>query len=340
MRGVVYGLGAAVSFGVSAPLATRLLGHADPQALTGLLYAGAALALAPYARSPAVRSTAVALPRIEVPRLVVVVLSGGVVAPVLLMLGLRRVGGLTGSLLLNTEALLTIVFALVLFGERLSRRTMLAAALTIGAAAVLATDAHGASAHVSGVLFVLGACAGWALDNNLTARLAAWDPGRLVLIKAVTSALVNTTIALLRGARFPSGGLIVAALGLGAVSYGASVLLDAYALRELGAAREAALFAVAPFAGAALAPFVTSSRFDNPTTIATMIMVVGVGLLFLPERARAHSHEAIEHDHPHEHDEHHHHDHQPTDPAETRHSHPHRHEPLAHAHPYRTDGHH
>ena len=46
--------------------------------------------------------------------------------------------------------------------------------------------------------------------------------------------------------------VIAAAAVLGFISYGASILLDAYALRDLGAAREAAYFATAPFFGAAL----------------------------------------------------------------------------------------
>jgi drug/metabolite transporter (DMT)-like permease len=44
--------------------------------------------------------------------------------------------------------------------------------------------------------------------------------------------------------------VIAAALILGVFSYGVSILLDAYALRHIGAAREAAFFATAPFMGA------------------------------------------------------------------------------------------
>ena len=40
-RGVMLGLAAAVSFGISAPLAKRLLGHiSSAQLLAGLLYLG------------------------------------------------------------------------------------------------------------------------------------------------------------------------------------------------------------------------------------------------------------------------------------------------------------
>lgn len=57
----------------------------------------------------------------------------------------------------------------------------------------------------------------------------------------------------------PTKGM-AAALVLGAFSYGVSVVLDAHALRILGAAREAAFFATAPFAGAVLAIAVRGER--------------------------------------------------------------------------------
>jgi hypothetical protein len=42
--GTIEGLAAAALFGLSAPLAKRLLDSASPQLLAGLLYAGAAMA--------------------------------------------------------------------------------------------------------------------------------------------------------------------------------------------------------------------------------------------------------------------------------------------------------
>lgn len=55
------------------------------------------------------------------------------------------------------------------------------------------------------------------------------------------------------GATIPGAHILAIALGLGVLSYGASVVLDAYALRLHGAAREAAYLATAPFVGAAAA---------------------------------------------------------------------------------------
>jgi drug/metabolite transporter (DMT)-like permease len=336
LRGSLYGLAAALLFGFSAPLAALLTRRSDPQALSGVLYAGAAVALLLSGRNRLGAATRVGFTRRQLPALAAVAVSGGVVAPVLLMMGLHRVGGLTGSLLLNLEAVLTIVLAVAFWRERLSMRAAVAAVLTIGAA-VLVTTGGSTAASLSGVVLVAAACAAWAVDNNLTALLSAWDPLALVTVKATTAAVVNTGIAALRGAAFPRGTELVGALVLGAFAYGLSVLLDAYALRDLGAAREAALFACAPFAGAALAPLVADAHVTATTVAASVLMLAGVALLLAPERARQHDHQPVTHDHPHDHDEHHPHDHSG---AVQRHAHAHRHAPLSHAHGYRPDRHH
>ena len=99
-------------------------------------------------------------------------------------------------------------------------------------------------------LAVAGACLAWGLDNNLTRSLSLRDPVALVRVKTLGAGVGSLLLALLMGQRLPSLRTTLLALALGAASYGTSILLDAYALRLLGAAREAAYFATAPFLGA------------------------------------------------------------------------------------------
>ena len=100
---------------------------------------------------------------------------------------------------------------------------------------------------------IVGACAGWAIDNNVTQTLTVRDPFAIVSVKTGIAATVNIGLAVFLGAPAPALDVLFAALALGTVAYGASVLLDVYVLRMLGAAWEAAVFATAPFAGALLA---------------------------------------------------------------------------------------
>lgn len=94
------------------------------------------------------------------------------------------------------------------------------------------------------------ACLSWAFDNNWTQRLSIKDPFAVVRIKTLGAGICTLVLALILGQKLPPLPIVVAALVLGVFSYGVSIVLDAYALRHIGAAREAAFFATAPFMGA------------------------------------------------------------------------------------------
>jgi drug/metabolite transporter (DMT)-like permease len=336
-RGVVLGLVAAVSFGISAPLAKRLLTEVSPQMLAGLLYVGAFLALS--AVRPTTQSEA-HLRRADAPRLTAMIVAGGVLAPVLLLLGLERVSGVAGSLLLNLEGPFTILLGVLIFREHLPRRAALGAVVIFTGAIALGLGPGDTRADWVGILLIVAACAAWSLDNNLTQALTVRDPRAIVRVKTGVAGTVNVALAFVIGEQLPGASILAAALVLGAVSYGLSVYFDALALRQLGAAREAAVFAVAPFAGALLAPFVLPETLRPLDLLAGALMAVGVILLLREQHEHVHVHEPLDHDHLHVHDEHHHHSHPPgVDPREP-HAHEHHHQALTHSHPHVSDVHH
>jgi drug/metabolite transporter (DMT)-like permease len=356
-RGAACGLLAAALFGASAPVAKLLLPAGSAVMLAAWLYLGAGLCLLAFRGLRALRGGAAgaeaALRRSDLGTLVAITLLGGACGPVLMLLGLARTSGLVASLLLNLEAPLTMGLAVLLFGEHLSRREALAGLGIIAGAVLLALRPGDAAAGAAqetttlgrslGALALLGACACWALDNNLTQRLSLRDPVALVQWKTLGAGVCNLGLALLLGHALPAPRALVAVLALGALSYGVSVLLDAYALRLLGAAREAALFATAPFVGAALAVPLLGERPSLRDGLAAGVLIGGVALLLRARHAHLHAHEAMEHDHAHVHDEHHRHAHPPgSEPArpDAPHAHPHRHAPLLHDHPHVADLHH
>jgi drug/metabolite transporter (DMT)-like permease len=266
--------------------------------------------------------------------------AGGIVAPVLLLLGLERVSGVAGSLLLNLEGPFTILVGIALFREHLSRPAALGALVVFAGAVVLGLESGDAEADWVGIALVAAACGGWALDNNLTQSLTVRDPRAIVRVKAGVAGSVNVVLALVVGNGFPAAAILAGALVLGAVSYGISVYLDALALRALGAAREAAVFAVAPFAGALLAPVVLPESLTLQDLLAGALMAVGVAFLLRERHEHVHRHDPLFHDHLHTHDVHHEHEHAGgVEPAEP-HSHPHHHDAVEHSHPHVSDVHH
>jgi drug/metabolite transporter (DMT)-like permease len=339
LSGALCGLSAAILFGISAPLAKRWLGDVAPQVLAGLLYLGAGLALSAFRIArPATREAP--LSRKDMPVLAAIIVMGGVVGPVLMLIGLARVSAVSASLLLNLEAPFTIAIAVLVFREHLGRYGIAAVALILLGAAVLRFQGGHAALDGWGSVAIASACFAWAIDNNLTQRLSGRDPIALVRIKTLAAGTLNLLIGLATGHPLPSADIVGGAVVLGAFSYGASVVLDTYGLRIVGAAREAAYFATAPFVGALFATVILDEQLRAADVAAMLLMILGVIALLRERHSHHHAHEPLAHDHLHVHDAHHQHAHQASDPAGEPHAHAHRHAPLVHDHPHVPDVHH
>ena len=326
--GVMAALGAAVLFGAGAPAAKLLLGSMSPWLLAGLLYlgSGVGLALARQFR----RTESVRLARGEVKWLVGAVATGGVVGPVLLMVGLSRMPASAASLLLNAEAVFTALLAWFVFHENFDRRIAFGMVLIVAGALVLSWPDDIGFSSVLPALAVLGACFLWGIDNNLTRKIALTDATFIAMIKGIVAGVVNVMIAWTLGATFPSFQVIV----------GASLVLFVVALRHLGAARTGAYFSIAPFAGAMISFVLLGETVTVTLVLAGLLMGTGVWLHLTERHDHAHAHDALEHTHEHVHDEHHQHEHDNLVREETRHTHQHGHDPISHAHPHYPDAHH
>jgi drug/metabolite transporter (DMT)-like permease len=341
LRGALCGLLAALLFGLGAPLGKTLIAHAGPVALASVFYlaAGSVLSLlggrSDRAEAPVSRT--------DVPILAGVAILGGIVGPVLMLHGLARVSGVTGALLLNLEAAFTILLAVTVFGEHLGRREIVASGIVVASAVLLGVGADGGAAAATsprGVLSIVGATLAWGLDNNLMQRLSLRDPIAIARMKALAAGIGSLLIAFAIGDPWPTGPVLLGAVAIGVLSYGVSIVLDTYALRLIGAAREAAYFATAPFFGALLAIPLFGERPSTAQLSAAGLMALGIALLLRERHAHWHVHDAMTHEHVHVHDEHHRHDHASGTGSTEAHSHRHTHEPIGHDHPHVSDAHH
>lgn len=336
-------LASAALFGVSTPLAKLLLGAVPPFLLAGLLYLGSGLGLlavrSVLARAPE-RLKEAPLDAAGRAYLAAAILAGGVVAPVLLLWGLARTPAATASLLLTLEGVLTLTLAWVVFRESVDRRLALGAAAILLRALLLAWQGRLEPASLQGVLAIAGACLAWALDNNLTRKVALADPVEIALLKGLVAGGVVTCAALIAGTPLPAADILALAALVGFVAYGVSLVLFVYALRHVGAARTGAYFATAPFIGAALSVAFLGEPLDLRLVLAGALMGFGVWLHLTERHEHEHEHEALAHRHRHVHDEHHRHDHAADDPIGEPHTHWHRHPPLRHRHPHFPDSHH
>ncbi|MBS0436265.1 MAG: DMT family transporter [Betaproteobacteria bacterium] len=335
--GVAAALAAAALFGAGTPMAKLLLGTVNPWLLAGLLYlgSGAGLALSRLLG----RAERVKLPAEQRVWLAGAVVSGGVLGPLLLMFGLSRMPASGASLLLNAEGVFTALLAWFAFKENFDQRIALGMLAIVAGALALSGPGKASIGDAWPALAVLGACAAWAVDNNLTRKVALADATWIASIKGLVAGGVNLALGLAIGASLPPVPWFAGALILGFGAYGISLTLFVVALRHLGSARTGAYFSVAPFFGAVLAVVWLGEPVTRDLLVAGALMAVGVWLHLTEQHTHVHAHPAEEHDHEHEHDVHHQHEHA-GGPASWRHSHPHRHEPLTHAHAHFPDAHH
>ncbi|MHC1479495.1 DMT family transporter [Frateuria aurantia] len=337
-RSIVCAILSALLFGFGAPAAHRLLADASPQMLAGLLYLGSGLGLALWRMIQPGHGREAPLSRQELPALLSMIVFGGLLGAWLLMEGLQRTDAASGSLLLNLESVTTLLIAWLVMREAVDRRLLLGALAIVAGSVCL--NWHGHAQASQGNWLIAAACLCWGIDNNVTSRLSHRDPVRLAMLKGLVAGPWNLLLAELNGHHLPSPGVALTAMALGVVAYGLSLVLYILANRGLGAARSAAYFALAPFAGAGLAILAFHQPLTEVMIVAAALMAVGVLLHLLEEHKHEHEHEAMEHEHRHRHDAHHQHVHGPDDPPGEWHSHPHRHAPLKHSHAHYPDLHH
>jgi drug/metabolite transporter (DMT)-like permease len=338
--GVPLALTSAVLFGAAPTFAKLLLGAIEPQFLAGLLYLGAGVGLAAFHFGRA----AFGIPVLEAPLrardlpwLAPVVVFGGVLGPLLLMLGLARTEAASGSLLLNLEGLFTMAIAWLVFRENVDRWLLLGALAILAGAAMLSWRGRGVALDTGAVL-IAAACLAWGIDNNLTRKLSSADPVLTAMIKGLAAGTANAALALVAGAAMPRAGLVTAAAVVGFLGIGVSLVLFVLALRHLGTARASAYFSLAPFIGAVLAIGLLHEAVTSSLLLAGLLMAFGLWMHLAEHHDHEHEHEALEHEHGHIHDLHHRHGHD--GPVTEPHSHWHVHAPLRHRHPHYPDLHH
>ncbi len=333
-------LSSAALFGLSTPLAKILLGDLSPWTLASLLYLGSGLGLGLIILLRRGRKqTEAKLVKQDIPWLAGTVIFGGVIGPMLLLLGLSTTDAASASLLLNLEAVFTLLLAWIVFREHIDSKLFAGAAAIVVGALLLSWQGGIGKASV-GMLLISLACLSWAIDNNLTRKISAVDPFVLASVKGIVAGTVNAALAYAMGASLPVLSIIGSALLLGFVSYGLGLVLFIIALRHLGTARTGAYYGTAPFIGALGATVLLATQLTPTLAIAGLLMAFGAWLHVSEQHVHDHAHEILDHDHKHTHDEHHQHDHDPGLSTHEPHSHTHHHGKLEHAHAHWPDLHH
>jgi drug/metabolite transporter (DMT)-like permease len=335
---ILQALLAAIFFGASAPSSKLLLENITPIFLAAFLYigSGTGISLVRWIQQIRYPSTEANIKPADVKWLAGAIISGGIAAPIILMISLKNTPGSTASLLLNFEGVATTLIAMLVFKESIGRRAWIAI-IVIALGSIFLSTNFGSSWGMSlGGFGVVLACVLWGVDNNFTRNISSKDPLAIVAWKGLVAGTFSFFLAMFLGNPFPPVITILYTLMLGFISYGLSTMLFIDSMRGLGAARTSALYGTAPLAGVLLSILIFGELPSFLFIIAGMMMVGGALLLINEEHAHAHVHTVLFHEHSHRHDDpaHQH------DEVDGVHSHEHEHPAEEHEHGHMPDIHH
>lgn len=334
---ILFGLASSLLFGAATPASKALLQNFSPQNLAGLLYIGAALGVVPLI----LREKEIYLPWKSDKRTILLllgaVLLGGILGPILLLMALLISTAGSVSLWLNLEFVATVILGHFLFREYLTLRGWIGSTFTLIAALILS---EGESSTAISFLLVAAGCVCWGFDNHFTALIDGVSPAQTTFWKGVAAGGTNLIIGTTLTGGIGHVSLILAAIIVGAISYGLSITLYITSAQGLGATRGQILFSTAPFFGLLLSVNVLGEHFTISHAIASTLIVISLIIIFTEKHYHLHSHDYMFHQHLHSHDWlHHDHDHS-NHCVQTDHMHWHEHKAFNHKHKHWPDIHH
>ncbi|MBQ8921596.1 MAG: DMT family transporter [Oscillospiraceae bacterium] len=317
LAAIGYALAAAVFYALNVPCSKLLLVHIPPTVMAAFLYLGAGLGVGIlYLFHRRQERPEERLAKADLPYTAGMVLLD-ILAPILLMLGIRSSTSSNASLLGNFEIVATTIIALLIFHEKVSKRLWAAIGLITLSSIVLTFEGSGSFRFSVGSLLLLGAASCWGLENNCTRKISEKSTYQIVTVKGLCSGSGSLITALILKEPLPEIRYIPAALILGFVAYGLSIFTYIRAQKTLGAAKTSAYYAAAPFIGAFLSFVLVKESLSVRYLTALFIMIAGTVFVVRDTLYHAHTH-AHTHTFTHTHDG-------KTHTHTVTHSHPHAH---------------
>lgn len=275
VKAVLYAIAAAVFYALNVPCSKLLLERIAPTYMAAFLYLGAGAGVGiMYLFHHKHEAQTERLEKKDLPYTVGMVLLD-IIAPILLMLGVKLGTSANASLLGNFEIAATTLIALFIFKEKISRKLWAAIALITLSSIILSFGGEDSFTFSVGSLLVLGATACWGLENNCTRSISNKSTYQIVTIKGFGSGTGSLIVAVIIGEKLPEIKYILPAVILGFVAYGLSIFTYIRAQKTLGAAKTSAFYAIAPFIGAMLSFIFLCESLTITYMIAFVIMVLG-----------------------------------------------------------------
>ena len=286
---IFYAIVAAAFYALNVPCSKILLGHVSPVFMAGLLYIGAGFGVGIlYLFHIKHEPQSERLDRNDFPYTLGMVLLD-IVAPILLMFGVKYGTSSNASLLGNFEIVATTLIAFFIFRERVSLCLWFAILFITASSFILSFENIQDFNFSIGSIFVLGATICWGLENNCTRKISDKSTYQIVTIKGLCSGLGSIAVSIATNEINFAVKYIPQALLLGFVAYGLSIFTYIRAQKYLGAAKTSAFYAIAPFIGVLFSILLLDEKITLQNTVAFLVMIIGTTFVVYDTLDRTHS---------------------------------------------------
>lgn len=269
---------AAILYAINVPFSKMLMTKIDPTMQAGFLYLGAGIGISILSLFIRKKEESEKIHRNDL-KYVIGMIVLDIIAPILMMYGLRDSNSSNASLLNNFEIVATALIALIIFKEKVNLKMWLAICLITLSSFILSFSDLGAFKISYGAILIILATLCWGLENNCTRMLANKNTFHIVMIKGIFSGLGSLIIALCLKEAFPSMGIIALSLLLGFLSYGLSIFFYIKAQGIIGATKTSAYYSIAPFVGSFLSFVLLHEALEWSYFLGLAIMIFGTAIV-------------------------------------------------------------
>ena len=275
---------AAVLFGSVSTLAKPMLSTINPIVLSSIIYLIAGLFFTPSASRARSKIT------MKYYGLILTsAIAGATIAPIIFFVGLKLSTAADTALLANGETVFSILFALLIFKERLSRVGYIAVTLILGGVFLVTTNLDFNSSIFKlniGNVFVIASTIIWGLDNNICKIIVRRvDVSRLIQLKALIggSILLGTVFILGIPFNIQREQLLPVVL-LGVFGFAISLYLYLHSIKRIGVVKASSLLSLSAVFGLVFAIIFLHELISINQIIAISIMICGIQLMYSHEK--------------------------------------------------------
>jgi drug/metabolite transporter (DMT)-like permease len=275
---------AAILFGGVSTIGKPIVSTVDPLLLSAIIYLIAGLFFTPSAARTSSKIT-----RKTFFLIIVSAVSGAAIAPIVFFQGLKMSTAADTALLANGETVFSILFALLIFRERLRPIGYIAVTLILSGVFLVTTnldfDSSLFSLNIGNVLVILATCI-WGFDNNICKIIARQlHISKLIQLKALIGGTILIGTVIVLGIPFSiHSEQIIPIILLSVFGFAISLYLYLHSIKRIGVIKASSLLSLSAVFGIIFAMIFLRESISVNQIMAISVMIFGIHLMYTYEK--------------------------------------------------------